>query len=181
MQPRLNSLRRSGCLSKAGIGLREFLHGRGLRMTREREALLRAALARRSHFTLDGLVGEVVRRDAAASRATVYRALPILIEAGIISPVLVSGPRRLFELAYGRHHHDHLLCRLCGRVVEFESEPLEAAQRQISKRYGFTLTGHVLELIGECGACRRRRARARRGGRRVKAAAARTKVRSRRP
>jgi Fur family ferric uptake transcriptional regulator len=147
-------------------------------MTREREALLRAALARRSHFTLDALVREVVRRDAPASRATVYRALPILIEAGIILPVLVSGPRRLFELAYGRRHHDHLLCRWCGRVVEFESEPLETAQCKVCKRHGFTLTGHVLELIGECPACQRAKARSRRGAERGKAAAPRPKVRT---
>jgi Fur family ferric uptake transcriptional regulator len=147
-------------------------------MTKEREALLRAALARRSHFTLDGLVKEVVRRDGSASRATVYRALPILIEAGIILPVLVSGETRLFELAYGRRHHDHLLCRCCGRVVEFESEPLETGQCQICKRHGFTLTGHVLELIGECRACRRKMERARRARARSRAAAPRARGRA---
>jgi Fur family transcriptional regulator, ferric uptake regulator len=142
--------------------LREFLRARGLRMTGEREALVRAALGRRRHFTLEELVDEVAR-DTRASRATVYRSLPILVEAGILQPVLVSDEPRRFELVLGRRHHDHLLCRRCGRVVEFRSTAIEKLQLEVAARHGYRLTGHVHELVGECAACRRRRAG---GGRR---------------
>ena len=135
--------------------LRAFLRARGLRMTGEREALVRAALGRRRHFTLDDLVEEAVRADARASRATVYRGLPILIEAGILQPVLVSDEPRRFELALGRRHHDHLRCRRCGRVVEFRSGTIEDLQLKVAARHGFRLTGHVHELVGDCAACRR--------------------------
>jgi Fur family ferric uptake transcriptional regulator len=135
--------------------LRAFLRARGLRMTGEREALVRAALGRRRHFTLEELVDEVVR-DTRASRATVYRGLPILVEAGILQPVLVSDEPRRFELALGRRHHDHLLCRRCGRVVEFRSGAIEDLQLRIAARHGFRLTGHVHELVGDCAACRRK-------------------------
>ncbi len=134
--------------------LRAFLRARGLRMTGEREALVRAALGRRRHFTLEELVEEVVRHDTRASRATVYRGLPILIEAGILQPVLVSDEPRRFELAFGRRHHDHLLCRRCGRVVEFRSSAIEELQLSIAARHGFRLTSHVHELMGDCAACR---------------------------
>ena len=134
--------------------LKAFLRGRGLRMTGEREALVRAALGRRRHFTLEELVEEVVRNDTRASRATVYRGLPILIEAGILQPVLVSDEPRRFELAFGRRHHDHLMCRRCGRVVEFRSTAIEELQTKIAARHGFRLTSHVHELVGDCSACR---------------------------
>ncbi|HSD67455.1 MAG TPA: transcriptional repressor [Vicinamibacteria bacterium] len=135
--------------------LKEFLRARGLRMTGEREALVRAALGRRRHFTLEELVQEAVGHDARASRATVYRGLPILIEAGILQPVLVSDEPRRFELALGRRHHDHLLCRRCGRVVEFRSGAIEELQLRVAARHGFRLTSHVHELVGDCAACRR--------------------------
>ena len=135
--------------------LKAFLRARGLRMTGEREALVRAALGRRRHFTLDELVEEAVGHDARASRATVYRGLPILIEAGILQPVLVSDEPRRFELALGRRHHDHLLCRRCGRVVEFRSGAIEELQLRVAARHGFRLTSHVHELVGDCAACRR--------------------------
>jgi Fur family ferric uptake transcriptional regulator len=137
--------------------LRAFLRTRGLRMTGERVALVRAALGRRRHFTLDDLVEEVVRRGTRASRATVYRGLPLLVEAGILQPVLVSEEPRRFELALGRRHHDHLLCRRCGRVVEFRSAAIEDAQLEVATRHGFRLTSHVHELIGDCSSCRRDR------------------------
>ncbi len=137
--------------------LRAFLRTRGLRMTGEREALVLAALGRPRHFTLEELVEDVVRRDTRASRATVYRGLPILVEAGILQPVLVSEEPRRFELALGRRHHDHLLCRRCGRVVEFRSSAIEEEQLKIAARNGYRLTGHVHELVGNCAACRRRR------------------------
>jgi Fur family ferric uptake transcriptional regulator len=139
----------------AAARLKAFLRARGLRMTGEREALVRAALGRRRHFTLDELVEEAVERDARASRATVYRGLPILIEAGILQPVLVSDEPRRFELVLGRRHHDHLRCRRCGRVVEFRSDAIEDLQLKIAARHGFRLTSHVHELVGDCAACRR--------------------------
>jgi Fur family transcriptional regulator, ferric uptake regulator len=146
----------------AAESLKAFLRARGLRMTGEREALVRAALGRRRHFTLEELVEEVVQGDTRASRATVYRGLPILIEAGILQPVLVSDEPRRFELAFGRRHHDHLMCRRCGRVVEFRSSAIEDLQLKVAARHGFRLTSHLHELVGDCTVCRRaERARSR--------------------
>ncbi len=138
----------------ASQALRGFLRGRGLRMTHEREALLRAALAFRSHFTLDELTRDVLRRDATASRATVFRSLPLLLEAGILQAAPAAGEARRFELALGRGHHDHLRCRGCGRIVEFRCEEIESLQHEVARRYGFRLIRHVHELVGDCAACR---------------------------
>jgi Fur family ferric uptake transcriptional regulator len=152
-----NDDREATATGGAAERLKAFLRARGLRMTGEREALVRAALGRRRHFTLEELVEEVVQNDTRASRATVYRGLPILIEAGILQPVLVSDEPRRFELAFGRRHHDHLMCRRCGRVVEFRSTAIEELQTKIAARHGFRLTSHVHELVGDCSACRRTR------------------------
>jgi Fur family ferric uptake transcriptional regulator len=161
----------------AAESLKAFLRARGLRMTGEREALVRA-VGRRRHFTLEELVEEVVQSDTRASRATVYRGLPILIEAGILQPVLVSDEPRRFELAFGRRHHDHLLCRRCGRVVEFRSSAIEDLQPKIAARHGFRLTSHLHELVGDCAPCRRAaRARvAKHGPRRASARPARSRA-----
>jgi Fur family ferric uptake transcriptional regulator len=124
-------------------------------MTEEREALLEAALARRPHFTLEELGQDVLRTRSPASRATVYRSLPILVEAGILQPALVTGDARRYELALGRKHHDHLRCRRCGKIVEFRSDAIERLQVEIAARHGFRLVSHVHELVGECvSACR---------------------------
>src|SRR5262245_48716303 len=80
---------------------RDFLHARSLRVTDVREAIVRAALARKGHFDIDELAGDVQALGVDASRATVYRALPLLMEAGIIQPTLLSSDRRHYEAAFG--------------------------------------------------------------------------------
>lgn len=133
---------------------RSFLHQRALRATDVREAIVRAAVARPGHFRVEDLVGEVQKAGLNVSAATVYRALPLLVEAGIIQPTEVSGERRFYEAIFGREHHDHLICRECHRVVEFQFEAFEMLEREVAVKYGFSLVAHHHELIGVCPECR---------------------------
>jgi Fur family transcriptional regulator, ferric uptake regulator len=137
---------------------RGVLHQRKLKMSSVREAIAHAVLRYQGHFSVDDLVRELHAHGVhEAHMATVYRALPLLVEAGLIEPALVSkGDGQRYEVTFETEHHDHLVCTQCGRVVEYQSEPLEALQREIAKRYGFELDDHVHELRGRCKECRRR-------------------------
>jgi Fur family ferric uptake transcriptional regulator len=66
---------------------------------------------------------------------------------------VVTADSRSYEAAAGLRHHDHLVCRSCGRVVEFEYEAIEVLQREVAARHGFTLEGHHLQLVGRCADC----------------------------
>jgi Fur family ferric uptake transcriptional regulator len=136
---------------------RSFLHQKQLRATDIREDIVRAVVAREGHFDIDELVDDVRRRGVEASRATVYRALPLLMEAGILQPAIVSGDRRYYEVAFGRAHHDHLICAHCGASLEFQFEAFEVLQKEVASKYGYELIGHFHELIGVCSKCRGRR------------------------
>lgn len=131
-----------------------LLAERGLRLTPARRAIVEAVLGRAGHFAIEELLADLRARGLAASKATVYRSLPLLTEAGILSPAVLTGDERTYERAVGREHHDHLICRGCGKVIEFEYEAIEVLQRELASRYGFTLEGHLLQLIGRCAACR---------------------------
>lgn len=131
-----------------------FLAARDLRLTPERAAIVEAALAMRGHFPIEQLVAELRRRGIRGSKATVYRALPFLTEAGILQPADVSSDTRRYEAAFGREHHDHLICSGCGAIVEFEFDAFEVLQREIAARHGFELESHLHQLVGRCPACR---------------------------
>jgi Fur family transcriptional regulator, ferric uptake regulator len=137
---------------------RAVLQRHALRMTPVREAILRAALTQAGHFDVDDLVRELQGKNVReASMATVYRVIPLLVEAGLLQPTLLSqGERHRYEAAFEREHHDHLICTLCGKVVEFHFEAFEMLQREIAAKYGFELTTHVHELLGRCDECRQR-------------------------
>lgn len=137
----------------------EQLHGvvraKGLKNSGIRDAVARVALAYDGHFTVDDLVKSLRETGIAdAHPATVYRVVPLLVEAGLIQMTLVSaGEGHRYERAFERGHHDHILCTSCNKVVEFEFEAIEVLQRDIAERFGFQLTGHIHELFGICKSC----------------------------
>lgn len=136
--------------------LQTVVKERGLKSSSTRDAVARAALTRRGHFSVDDLIAQLRTGGAGeVHAATVYRVLPLLVEAGLLQMTLVSnreGAR--YERAFEREHHDHLICTSCGKVVEFEFEAIEVLQRDVAERFGFHLTGHVHELLGTCADCR---------------------------
>jgi Fur family ferric uptake transcriptional regulator len=144
-------------LQRALEKFRAALRTRALKMTSVREAIVRAALTYDGHFGVDELLATLATRGVSeAHMTTVYRTLPLLVETGLVQPALLTrreGQR--YEAAFEREHHDHLICSHCGKVVEFQSEAIEALQREIASRHGFELTEHVHELVGRCSACRR--------------------------
>ena len=131
----------------------EFLSSKGLRYTREREAIFKEVSSFKGHFDPDELFMRLRKKNAAASRASVYRTIPLLIEAGIIEEVERTDKHSHYELVLGRKHHDHMLCVGCGRVIEFYSEELERLQQRICKRESFSSNSHTLEIKGLCSAC----------------------------
>ena len=130
-----------------------FLRRRDLRLTAARAAIIEAALARTGHYPLEELVADLRQRGIRGSKATVYRTLPLLAEAGILEPAILGGDAHCYETTFGRPHHDHLVCGRCGAVVEFEFEAFEILQREIASRHGFRLETHHHELVGTCPDC----------------------------
>jgi Fur family ferric uptake transcriptional regulator len=133
----------------------QFLARRDLRLTAARRAIVEAALERNGHFAMDELIADLKRRGIRGSKATVYRTLPLLTEAKILQEAEITGETRRYETAVGGDHHDHLVCRGCGKVVEFEFEAFEILQREIAARYGFRLESHHHQLVGTCAECQR--------------------------
>lgn len=136
--------------------LRAVVLARDLKTSQVREAIARAALEHGGHFTVEELARSLRRQGMSDVHvSTVYRAIPLLVESGLIQQALLSGgDTQHFERAFGREHHDHLICSSCGALVEFHSEGLEALQREIAERYGYLLQSHVHQLRGTCPVCR---------------------------
>ena len=80
--------------------------------------------------------------------ATVYRVLTQFESAGLVTRHHFEGGHAVFELNDGEHH-DHLVDISTGRVVEFYDEVIEQRQREIAKKYNFTITEHTMVLYGQ--------------------------------
>ena len=80
--------------------------------------------------------------------ATVYRVLTQFETAGLVTRHHFEGGHAVFELNDGEHH-DHLVDISTGKVVEFYDETIEQRQREIAKKYNFTITEHTMVLYGQ--------------------------------
>lgn len=131
----------------------EYLARKRLRLTRERRAILEEMLQIRGHFDTDQLLMHFRRKGRGVSRATLYRTLARLVEAGLVHKIEMEHGQARYETMVGRHHHDHMICVACGRIIEFESREIERAQDEVCRKKGFTMTGHMHQIRGHCAAC----------------------------
>src|SRR5512139_1709538 len=100
--------------------LRGYCRQKRLKYTPERKKILEAVCAIDNHFEADDLylkLREVGGRRI--SRATVYRTLPLLEESGLIRRVILVDKHTYYEHVYDHLHHEHLICRKCGKIIEF--------------------------------------------------------------
>lgn len=133
-----------------------FLQQQGLKLTPERTALLREIFATHYHFEADELLFKMKEKAVKISRATVYRTLELLVKSGMVRRVHLGEDHYHYEHVRGNSHHDHLICTICGGVIEFHDELLEKRQLEICERKKFTPTFHNLQILGICDKCSRK-------------------------
>lgn len=101
------------------------------------------------HISAEEVYKILLEQNEEIGLATVYRVLNQFDDAGIVTRHHFEGGKSVFELT-GKHHHDHLVCLNCGKVIEFENDVIERAQQQVAEENGLKLTHHSLYLYGEC-------------------------------
>lgn len=135
----------------------EFLATRGLRLTPERSAIVDEVFSSHQHFDGDALTARLLsgKRDVRVSRATVYRALRLMVEAGLLRRVARPNGREVYEHDYGYPQHDHFICRGCGELIEFQNGEISEILEGVAAEQGFRVSGHRLEVYGLCRKCSR--------------------------
>lgn len=133
---------------------KKILKESGLKYTRQREVVLKILYHSDMHYTPEALYMEVKAKepDLNIGIATVYRTLNLLEESEMVTSISFGTAGKKFELA-NKPHHDHIICKNCGKIVEFENPTIERQQALIAKEHKFKLTGHLMQLYGLCDEC----------------------------
>jgi Fur family ferric uptake transcriptional regulator len=140
-------------LASAEARLRAHLRTRGLKYTRERRAILRAVMENEEHFEAEELLLNMRQRGVRVAKATIYRTLPLLVEAGIVREVIYGEKHAHYEHTFGHTPHDHMVCQRCGCIIEFDSEEVRDLMVCISRREGFEPVSHRFQIAGLCRRC----------------------------
>ena len=119
----------------------------GLRMTEQRRVVAQVLETSNDHPDVEELYFRASKLDPRISIATVYRAVKLFEESGILEKLEFGDGRARYEDA-DRDHHDHLIDMQTGEVIEFIDPDIEALQEKIAVRLGYKLKDHRLELYG---------------------------------
>lgn len=133
----------------------KFLRQGGYRSTPERSEVLEAVMKGEGHFDVDQLYIQLKAAGSKVSRATVYNTLDLLLQCGLISKYRFGENHSRFEKAFGRPHHDHLICLECGDIIEFVSERLAKLQAEVCKKNKFKVQSSTLQIFGICSKCQK--------------------------
>ncbi len=140
---------------EAKVKFHKYLKSKGLKLTRERITILDQVFSVHDHFDVEDLLYMLRKDKKQVSRASVYRTLSLLVESGLVEKVDFGEGKAYYEHVFGHLHHDHLICKSCGKVVQFEDQVIEKRQEEICKDYGFRLDYHTLNIFGFCPECQK--------------------------
>lgn len=135
---------------------KELLKLNHLKFTNQRELVLKTLFEKRCHYTPEELYIEIKQNnpDENVGIATVYRTLNLLESSKIITSITFGTNGKKYELSTQKHH-DHMICDLCGKIIEFEDQQIEQKQLSIAKKHNFKLKSHIMQLHGICNECQK--------------------------
>ena len=132
---------------------RKYLRVQGIKCTQARQRILDAVLELKEHFEAEQVLYLLRERGKKVGKATVYRTLPLLVACGILKQVRFDVKQAHYEHAFGAGPHDHMVCRRCGRIVEFSSDELVELRSRIARQHHFHAISHRFQLSGLCWEC----------------------------
>ena len=131
----------------------ETLRRAGSKRSSKRDLIVNVFLRQEGHLSADDLVDLIRAEDQKIGRATVYRTLQWMVEAGIARKVDFGEGHFRFEHSYRHPRHFHLLCKQCNRSAEFLSSDIEGLIEEIAAARGFAARESVLQIYGTCDEC----------------------------
>ena len=130
------------------------LKERGLSITNQRRLIIDEIMRNGSHFDVESLVAAIQIKKPKTARATVYRTVKILADAGMIKKEMLGDTRSHYEIA-GREH-GHFICTSCGRIIELDCPTLIGFLVTAAESHDFTIDRYSIELFGRCEDCERK-------------------------
>ncbi len=134
---------------------RRAIKASGQKYTPERAQILDLIVRKEGLFEADELIEKLRGGSFRVSKATVYRTIKLLVDAGIIRRVLVSKEQAHYQLVYGTSPNDLLVVVDTGEVIAIDVPELGAIRERICREHGLTPQGHNLQIFALRKAARR--------------------------
>ncbi|PKM96184.1 MAG: transcriptional repressor [Firmicutes bacterium HGW-Firmicutes-1] len=136
---------------------KQMLKDKGFKITSQRESVLEVLKNNASqHMTAEEIYLKVKEQSPEIGLATVYRTIQLLHDLKLIDKLDLNDGFIRYEIGKWdahKHHHHHLICEVCGKVIEAEDDLLDLIEETCSDKYQFKVTNHVVKFYGICSEC----------------------------
>jgi len=137
------------------LGSDDLLELKGFRASKNRKAVLEILEKSKTPVTIDQIYNKLRKKNENVSLSTIYRIMEKLTTNNITTKSIVMNDNKArYELIRNNHKH-YIICTKCNQMIPIENCPINELEKNISKTLGFNITGHKLELYGECSSCSR--------------------------
>jgi Fe2+ or Zn2+ uptake regulation protein len=138
-------------LDMARERFRDFLARKGARVTGQRMAILQAAFGMERNFIAEQLLELARRIDKSVSRATIYRSLPLLVEAGIVREIDIGGDHKFFMLDRGPgKNHVQVVCAGCEHIFEVDAPFMGWYAQGVARKLGLKAESIRIQVTAAC-------------------------------
>ncbi|MGE5675667.1 MAG: Fur family transcriptional regulator [Mycobacterium leprae] len=129
---------------------------RGHKLTPQRWAIISLFMMNKGrHLSADDVYAMLKEHYPNNGIATVYRTLELLVDIAVLKKIDFGDGRARYELSdEDVHHHHHLVCTNCGKIIEYEDDLLDSLEHAIERKTGFLVRDHLAKFFGICAECR---------------------------
>ena len=138
---------------------KKLLRENGLKVTSQRLMILEALIKRPDkHLTAEEIYELVKAENPDIGLATIYRTIQLLSELNLIDKLNLGDGQVRYEIGqldkdHNIHHHHHLICLNCDKILTFEDDLLDQLEDTIEETMGFRVVDHEVKLFGYCSEC----------------------------
>jgi Fur family transcriptional regulator, ferric uptake regulator len=133
-----------------------ILREHGYKLTPQRHALLKTIASQHDHLSPEAIYELTRAEHPGIGLVTVYRTLELLDRLDLVCRVHSADGCHDYMMRGPTEHHHHLVCSDCGQTIDFMDCDLADLEQKISAKTGYEISGHLLELYGRCGLCRKK-------------------------
>jgi len=137
----------------------EYLSNHEGRYTLQKKAIVEEIFKIKSHFEIEDFINKMRAEKHPFSRATVYRTVKQLLEAGLLQKIATKDGKVYYEYIRSQKQHDHLICNVCGKIFQLIDPTIDSVLETLLSKLDFHPEYRSLHIYGQCSKCQKKHAK----------------------